>query len=545
MLHSIRILFICLPAIVGAAQAQTAGESAAVGKLLERITLQEQNVVEKLRSRSAVLETYIQELSPDADAAESGVRDHYFLGRLELAKGLNYVPLVARSESGKSSRPGFLKSKVPVFLPGGFAQMILPDGEGFTTANYHFDYVRREFLGEVRCLVFDVSPVDAKAVGKFIGRIWVEDHDMNLVRFNGTYTRSSAAHLYFHFDSWRVNVAPGEWVPAFIYVEESKPSTVAPKFPRFKAQTRLWGYNIPKNGRIEELTSIAIETEKDTKDRVPTAETTPLESQRSWERQAEANIIERLEKSGLLAVPGSVDDVLNTVVNNLIAGNNLGIEAKCRVLLTTPLETFSVGQTIVISRGLLDVLPDEASLATALAAELAHIALGHRNDTHFAFYDRTMLPDEELLNRLQMTRPPEQIAAAAEKTFAMLAQSPYKDKMGSAGLFLKALASRAPVYPNLIRANLGNQIAGGAGLVRLQSLAESGPALDEQKLDQIAALPLGSRIRLDPWTNHIFLLQSKPVSLLSARDKLPFEITPFMLPLSRVETQPAESQDSR
>jgi len=544
MLYPLRMLFLFLPGVVAVSQAQTAGESAAIGKLLERITLQEQNMVEKLRSRSAVLETYIQELSPDADAAEPGVRDHYFLGRLELAKGLNYVPLVARSESGKGSRPGFLKSKASVFLPGGFAQMILPDGEGFSPANYRFDYVRREFLGEVRCLVFDVSPVDAKAVGKFIGRIWVEDRDMNLVRFNGTYTHSSAAHLYFHFDSWRVNVAPGEWIPAFIYVEESKPSIAAPKFPRFKAQTRLWGYNIPKNGRLEELTSIAIETEKDIKDRVPAAETTPLESQRSWERQAEANIMERLEKSGLLAAPGGVDDVLNTVVNNLIASNNLGIEAKCRVLLTTPLETFSVGQTIVISRGLLDVLPDEASLATALAAELAHIALGHRNDTHFSFYDRTMLPDEELLNRLQMARPPEQIAAAAEKTFAMLAQSPYKDKMGSAGLFLKALASRAPAYPNLIRANLGNQIAGGAGLARLQSLAESGPALDEQKLDQIAALPLGSRIRLDPWTNHISLLQAKPVSLLSARDKLPFEITPFMLPLSRVEKQPAESSAS-
>ena len=117
------------------------------------------------------------------------------------------------------------------------------------------------------------------------------------------------------------------------------------------------------------------------------------------------------------------------------------------------------------------------------------------------------------MNSLQMTRPPEQIAAA-EKTFAMLAQSTYKDKMGSAGFFL----------------------------VRLQSLAESAPALDEQKLDQIAALPLGSRIRLDPWTNHISLLQAKPVSLLSARDKLPFEITPFMLPLARVEPQPPPSR---
>src|ERR1017187_831585 len=196
MLLSLRMLFICLAAVVGVAPAQTAGENAAIGKLLERITIQEENLVQKLRSRSAVLETYIQELSPDAEAAEPGVRDHYFLGRLDLAKGLNYVPMVERSDSSKGSRPGFLRSKVSVFLPRGFAQMILPDGDGFTPANYHFDYVRREFLGEVRCLVFDVSPTDTKAVGKFIGRIWVEDRDMNLVRFNGTYTHSSAAHLY-------------------------------------------------------------------------------------------------------------------------------------------------------------------------------------------------------------------------------------------------------------------------------------------------------------------------------------------------------------
>ena len=509
-------------------------------KLLERITSQEQEAVQRLRSRSAVLETYIQELSDDPNSAEQGVRDHYFLGRLDLGKSLNYVPLVARTDSAKASRLnlGFLKARTSIFLPGGFAQMVVPDGDGFNTRNYRFEYVRREFMGEVRCLVFDVSPADQKAVGKFIGRIWVEDREMYIVRFNGTYTHSSAAHLYFHFDSWRVNVGPGEWVPAYIYVEESKPSTTAPKFPRFKAQTRLWGYNIQKSGKLQELTSIAIETQADLKDRAATPENTPLESQRSWERQAEMNIIDRLEKSGLLAVPGAVDEVLNTVVNNLIASGNLAIEAKCRVLLTTPLETFSVGQTIVISRGLLDVLPDEASLATALAAELAHIALGHRNDTHFAFYDRTMLPDEELLNRLQLGRPPEQIAAAAQKTFAMLSQSPYKDKMGNASLFLKALASRATAYPNLIRANLGNQIASGEGLVRLQSLAATGPALDEKKLDQIAALPLGSRIRVDPWTNHITLLQAKPVSLLSARDKLPFEITPFMIPLSRVDTPP-------
>ena len=232
----------------GASSAQTAGDNVAVGKLLERITLQEQSSVQKLRTRGAVLETYIQELGDNADAAEPGVRDHYFLGRLEFAKGLNYVPLVTRSESAKAPRLGlgFLKGRAPVFLPGGFAQMVIPDGENFNARNYRFDYIRREFLGEVRCLVFDVSPIDQKAVGKFIGRIWVEDREMNIVRFNGTYTHSSPAHLYFHFDSWRVNVGPGEWVPAYIYVEESEPSTDRPEIPAVQSPDSSLGIQHPQ-----------------------------------------------------------------------------------------------------------------------------------------------------------------------------------------------------------------------------------------------------------------------------------------------------------
>src|SRR5664279_2117174 len=106
MLRSSRVFSIVLVATAGIVQAQTAEENVAVGKLLDRITLQEQNVVQKLRSRSAVLETYIQELSGDASAPEQGVRDHYFLGRLELAKGLSYTPLVARSESPKGALLG-------------------------------------------------------------------------------------------------------------------------------------------------------------------------------------------------------------------------------------------------------------------------------------------------------------------------------------------------------------------------------------------------------------------------------------------------------
>src|SRR5207244_6109737 len=65
--------------------------------------------------------------------------------------------------------------------------------------------------------------------------------------------------------------------------------------------------------------------------------------------------------------------------NNLEVTNNLDIqpEVRCRVLLTSTLESFTIGHTIVLSRGLIDVLPDEASLATMVAHEL-----GHRSEEH-------------------------------------------------------------------------------------------------------------------------------------------------------------------
>src|SRR6202021_1435949 len=92
----------------------------------------------------------------------------------------------------------------------------------------------------------------------------------------------------------------------------------------------------------------------------------------------EDNVVERLQVAGLMAPDGDVDRILETVVNNLLIVNNLDLAGvRCRVLLTTPLESFVLGRTIVVSRGLLDVLPDEATLAAVLAHALAHIVLGH------------------------------------------------------------------------------------------------------------------------------------------------------------------------
>lgn len=496
--------------------------AASVDRFLDRIIAQEQVFLDSLSSHTPLFETYIQESAIQG----APTRDHYFLGRVQVMDSVGYQPLIEKTAE-PPAKGNKSKTQPLAFLPRGFAQMAIPDLHGFNRQNYRFEYVRREFLGEVRSLVFDVTPTRPNP-GRFLGRIWVEELSAAIVRFNGTYVPTPSAknappELYFHFDSWRANPTPGLWVPAHIYVEEE--SSATGPATRFKAQTRVWDYAAAPSRKFGELTQILVESESQVKDRSASRDVSPLESQRAWERQAEENVLARLENSGLLAPPGPVDDLLNTVVDNLIISGKLNADARCRVLLTTPIETFSIGHTIVISRGLLDVLPDETSLALVLADELSHIVLGHRTPTQFAFYNQTMLDDARLLSQLRFERTPRELDEAGAKTIEIMRASPYQ-KTANAGLFLKALAARGSALPRLLAANLGNQVANTRALERLAEFTATAPELEESKLEQIAALPLGSRVKLNPWNDHISLAETKPLSLLSAREKMPFEITP-------------------
>src|SRR5262249_4319957 len=156
-----------------------------------------------------------------------------------------------------------------------------------------------------------------------------------------------------------------------------------------------------------EFTQIVVDAPQGVKDQTSGGQdSSPVQGQRQWKRQAEDNALERLRNIGLLAAPGDVDKVLMTVINNLLVTNNLDIqpEVRARVLLTTPLESFTIGHTVVVSRGLLDVLPDEGALAMVLAHNLAHVALGHRLDTDLAYNDRLFFPDEDTFERLDFKR---------------------------------------------------------------------------------------------------------------------------------------------
>src|SRR5580704_15008573 len=523
------------PAQTTAAHDSTAPQSAAsLGDVLDHVVQREHLFLAQMRHMHPMVETYIQDLKTDSSDNPQPVKDHYFLGRLDMTDGPEDTSFTGQPGFGQRMLTKLTGVYSMHFLPLGFAQMVVLDTD-FQKKYYNLTFVRREFLGEVRCLVIDVEPRAGEKIPRFKGRIWVEDQEYNIVRFNGTYAPPPKVNFYFHFDSWRLNMRPGTWLPAYIYTEEQNLKTGLSKTLHFKAQTRLWGYDLKGLSRNEEFTQIVVDSPQSVKDQTEAAsDATPVVAERMWERQAEDNAVDRIQKIGLLAPPGEVDKVLLTVVNNLMVTNNIDLQGdiRCRVLLTAPLESFTIGHTIVISRGLLDVLPDEASLAMVLAHELSHIVLGHKLDTGLAFNDRMFFPDEDSFQRLDFKRSGADEEAADTKALELLKNSPYKDKLGSAGLFLKALQQKAPDLPNLIRPHLGNSLAAGKS-IRMSTLLASAPELDQKRLDQIAALPLGGRIKVDPWSDEVELSKAKPVALTSAREKMEFEITPVFPYLTR------------
>jgi hypothetical protein len=539
LFSSLTLLLALCP--VGAQPAPTDSGSS-LDAVLEAIVTRERDVVTALERYSPLVETYLQTVEPDAVLGTTPVADSYFFGRLELAEFRPSAPDgEQKSRSGKRTLNLFDDFHSATFKPERFARMLLLDRGSFDREHYAFDFIRAEFLGEIRTLVFDVAPRPGKVLNRlhtarFTGRIWVEDQDYTIVRFNGAYAAPMSVN--FHFDSWRLNLAPDLWLPAYVYTEEPERASRQRKLMH-KGQIRIWGYAIERPQVEDEFARVLIDAgATDDRSERP-GQVSPVESQRAWEGEAEENVLRRLERAGLLAPQGEVDGVLETVVGNLEITNALAIEppVRCRVLLTTPLESFTIGHTIVLSRGLIDVLPNEASLAMVLAHELGHILSGHRLETRYAFGDQVSVDDEQALERFLFQRNPVEEAQADERAVELLENSPYEADLAGAGLFLRALDAEAETLPALIRPHFGNRLAQRTSVPRMPRIVEAAPALDPASVSQVGALPLGGRVQLDPWSARVELMKDNRVALISAREKLSFQITPLMPYLARHDAE--------
>ena len=527
--------FKILPAIlalVAMPLGTAAEEPTTTAQVVDKIVAQERAEMNTIRRYSPLVETYIQTVRPDKALGAVPDSDKYFLGRAELDKGVQLEPLI--NGSGKHK---FLTSIGNIFsaefLPRGFLQMIYLDEDGFDRQHYKFSYSGREFLGEVRCLIFDVDPLSNTGKGRFTGRIWVEDQDYHIVRFNGSYGGSSKTSYYFNFDSWREHSGKNEWLPAFIYSEEGNVEYGLAKnsaFRPFKAQTRLWGYDLNHAQEEQALSNVLVEGSQ-IKDQAGAGNGySPLQAKRAWGRLAEDNVAAKMQRMGLMAPYGDVDKVLETVVNNLEVTNDLDIqpEVRCRVLMTSTLESFTMGHTIVLSRGLIDVLPDETSLAAILAHELSHVMLGHRMDTQFAFFNRIRFNEKETFHHFGFARTAEEEDAANRKGIELLKKSPYQDQSGTAQAFFEALQNREKDVPNLISPHLGNRVP------KHWTISSAAAAQQARKTaNATVALPLGGRIKVEPWDDRLLLLKAQPEAGIAEYEKMPFEVAPFLVYLTR------------
>lgn len=493
---------------------------------IDRIFANEHELGSAIRNYSPMAETYLQRMQPDSTLGFVPSEDHYFLGRVQFQQTKEEFFLDKRLVE----RMAGAFSKFYSMSPVGFTSMIFVDRTGFDRKNYNLRYMRGEFLGEIRCLLFEVSPKKERS-DRFRGAIWVEDETYSIVRFNGSYGT-------FHIDSWRLNLGSGVWLPSVVYSEEFDSTKPQTRGPRLKAQTRLWGYNYASS-QSSEFSQITVDPET-AQDSSGTPDKSPLDIQRSWQRRAEDNVIIKLEELGLIAPEGEVDKVVQTVVTNLEVTNKIVLdpEIRCRTMPTTPIEVATIGHTILVSRGLLDALPNEAALAAIMAHALAHASMGHDLDSSFAFNDRMVVPSLKQLPLFDFKHTPEQEAEADALGMKILANSPYKDNLAEPGLFLKALLKFGHCVPSLIHANLGESLVNENHVVYMSALADSAPPLELDNPKQIVALPLGSRVKLDPWDGELKFVKASPPHIYSAKDKLALEVTPFSPYLVRQDRSP-------
>ncbi len=514
--------------------------------LVEKAIAREKVVIKNIQERTPLVETYIQEMRPDEKLYQVPVGDTYMLNRVDFRKTFGDKPYAARSDK----KQGFFKGSLGAFASigkalhldketynvDGFTQMMFLDPSGFDQQHYVFSYVRREFLGSVRTWEFDVQP-KVSGVGRFYGRVWIEDQDGNVVRFNGTYTESSREDNnkeYFHFDSWRMNMQPDLWLPVAIYVEESQ-RVEGSKQVGLRAQTHFWGYSLTLPTRDSENVSVQVEGAVDQS--ADSQDMTPLQATRAWVSQAENNVIDRLVQAGLLAPPSDFDKTLEQIVTNLEVPNNLNFPdpVHCRILLTTTVEATTIGNTILLSKGLIDTLPNEESIGAVVAFELAHVALGHHIDTRYAFNDRLLFPDESSFQRIKMNHSDADNLEAAKRATEYLQTSIYKDKTSNAGLYFAQLADRGKALKQLNSPKLGDSMLKADGTPWMTELAKSAPKLNQDDTTQVAAFPLGSWLKTDPWDDKEHMLNAKRYAPMNARDKMPFEVTAIFYKLQRYE----------
>jgi len=528
--------------------------TAAQNALIDKSIVREAVVLKSLKERTPLVETYIQNMKPDPIMGQAPESDVHFLARVDWGKVIGETGysvdkrdqpkgIMGKFKESLSYITGLSKSLHLQYNDSGFVRMVVIDSTGFDRKNYTFSYVRNDFLGTVKTVVFDVQPIH-KAAGRFIGRIWIESQGGNIVRYSGDLAgEQTDISEYLHFESWRTNIQENLWLPTSVYVEETDPKSPEHVL-KVKAINHIWGYQLKVPPAAGENTDIVVGADV-ADESAQATDLTPLGAQREWVQEAEDNVIDRLFTAGLIDAPSPFDDTLAALVANIVYYNKIPLSRpiKVRTLLTLPLESLAVGNTILLSKSLIDTtaIPSQtgaeqlANLNALLAFQVAHIVLGHRIDTKYAFADRLLFPSASAFTRLPMGHTDADNIAAAKTAMDYLSindpAEPLADGQKYFALYLQTLQSRVGGLKALTTPQIGDSLFKPDGTFWMQAIVSKGPKLDNKDVTQQGAMPLSQFLRFDPWTDQVIQKSQSIEPLLSARDKIPFEITPIYLKL--------------
>ena len=391
-------------------------------QIAKRIFEGEQEMIASLRESNPLLETYLQSLVPNTQA-QSPIDDAYFLSKVDFSRSYK--------DRGRSGYQTFLfggersDRKVHVnngerfeLYPDGYLDMLFVDIEAFDADTYELTYVQQDTWNDRGCLIFSVVPRNPRFQGQFKGQIWVEDSAFKIVRIKGTFTPPHPPKifrrlvgggnlpLYLNFDSVRQEVAPGTWFPFYTYFDENKTWRQIDKDAEtdlhYRGHIFMWGYK-------------------------------GIDAKAAANPAERSDVLAQLEEDRLLASPGLVEQGLNTIVRQIHVTNQIDLSGvECRVLLTTPIEIFHVGKTIILSRGLLNILPDDSVIPVLLGREIAEILLeGASTDKQ---------------------------AEAWKTGLALVEGAGYTKGVAYAYLLFAQLAQHSTQVPNLTRARFGRSL---------------------------------------------------------------------------------------
>jgi hypothetical protein len=240
-----------------------------------------------------------------------------------------------------------------------------------------------------------------------------------------------------------------------------------------------------------------------------------LRTPKAFYERTEQNILSWMQAVGLLAPPSAVDKMVEGIIYKLLrnAPAESSGQVHARLLLTLPVEWFVVGNTLVISKSIVDTPADEAALAAVLAPAAASVLQSRPIQP----ISEAILQSRNLtLKKLDFRRSEKEIVQAEKEAMRLLQLSAYFPALANAAVFQRTAERYCAQLSALFLPRFGNGLSVCDPHSLLRQLDPYGP----RKPEALPALPLHARLFVNGWTDEVQMLDPP-------QEDAPFQVLPI------------------